>query len=75
MNSKRGELVRGPDPPLVHRADSTAGDLWRAPIRLLLKTRLAAGVYITETKLYRPPPGVRARINEELAKSNFDFLL
>ena len=44
VNSERGELVRGTDPPLVYGAHSTAGDLWRAPIRLLLKTHLAAGV-------------------------------
>ena len=44
VNSERGELVRGSDPPLVYSAHSTAGDLWRAPIRLLLKTHLAAGV-------------------------------
>ena len=44
VNSERGELVRGSDPPLVCSAHSTAGDLWRAPIRLLLKTHLAAGV-------------------------------
>ena len=43
-NSERDELVRGSDPPLVYSAHSTAGDLWRVPIRLLLKTHLAAGV-------------------------------
>ena len=37
VNSERGELVRGSDPPFVHSAHSTAGDVWRAPIRLLLK--------------------------------------
>ena len=44
VNSECGELARGPDPPLVYSAHSTAGDLWRAPIRPLLKTHLAAGV-------------------------------
>ena len=44
VNSERGELVRGSDPPLVYSAHSTAGDVWRAPTRLLLKTFLAAGV-------------------------------
>ena len=38
MNSERGELVRSSDPPLVYSAHSTAGDLWRAPIRPLLQT-------------------------------------
>ena len=38
VNSERGELVRGSDPPLVCSAHSTAGDLWRAPIRLLLES-------------------------------------
>ena len=44
VDSELGELVRGSDPTLVYSAHSTAGDLWRAPIRLLLKTHLAAGV-------------------------------
>ena len=44
VNSERGEVVRGSDPALVYNAHSTAGDLWRAPIRPLLKTHLAAGV-------------------------------
>ena len=44
VNSERGELVGGSDPPLVYSAHSTAGDLWRAPIRLVLKTHLTAGV-------------------------------
>ena len=44
VSSERGELVRGSDPPLVYSAHSTAGDLLRAPIRLVLKTHLAAGV-------------------------------
>ena len=44
VNSERGELVRGSDPPLVYSAHSTASDLWRAPFRLLLKSHLAAGV-------------------------------
>ena len=49
VNSERGEFVRGSDPPLVYSAHSTAGDWWRAPIRLLLKTHLATG------KLRRKP--------------------
>ena len=44
VNAECGELVRGSDPPLVNSAHSTAGDLWRAPIRPMLKTHLAAGV-------------------------------
>ena len=51
VKSKRGNLVRGSDPLLGYNAHSTAGDLWRAPIRLLLGTHLAAGVQKTETKL------------------------
>ena len=58
VNSERGELVRGSDPPLVYSAHSTAGDLRRAPIRLPLQTHLAAGVYKSETKtLYGLPTG------------------
>ena len=30
VNSERGELVRGSDPPLVYSAHSGAGDFWRA---------------------------------------------
>ena len=48
--SERGELVRGSDSPLVYSAHSTADDVWRAPIRLVLKTHLAAGVQKTSTK-------------------------
>ena len=44
VNSERGELVRGSDPPLVHSAHSTAGNLMRASTRLLLKTHLEADV-------------------------------
>ena len=44
VNSEGGELVRSSDPPLVYSAHSTAGDLWRAPIWLLLKAHLAADV-------------------------------
>ena len=44
VNSEHGELARGSDPPLVFSAHSTAGDLWRARSKVLLKTHLAAGV-------------------------------
>ena len=44
VNSEGGEFVKGSEPSLVYSAHSTAGDLWRAPIRLLLKTHLTAGV-------------------------------
>ena len=36
--SAHGELVKGSNPPLMHSAHSTTGDMWRAPIWLLLKT-------------------------------------
>ena len=59
MNSERGELVKGSDPLLVYSAHSTAGDLWRAPITLVLKSHLVAGVVKIETNtLYRLPTGV-----------------
>ena len=63
VNSERGELGRGSDPPLVYSsAHSTAGDLWRAPIRLLLKKQLAAGVSKTETNtLVRLPSGKKQK--------------
>ena len=57
---ERGKFGTSSDPPLVYSAHSTAGDLWRAPIRHLLQTHLAAGVKKIETKtLYRLPTGER----------------
>ena len=50
VKPKRGELVRGSDSPFVYSAHTTAGDVWRAPTRLLLKKKLAAGAWKTETK-------------------------
>ena len=50
VKSERDELVRGSDPPLKYSARTTAGDVWRAPIRLLLDLYLAAGVWKTETR-------------------------
>ena len=44
VKSGRGKLARGSDPPLVYTDHSTVGDVWRAPIRLLLNTNFAAGV-------------------------------
>ena len=44
VKSERGALVWGYDPPLVRSAHSTAGDVWRVLIRLLLKASLAAGM-------------------------------
>ena len=37
VSSEHDELVRGSGPPLVYSADTTAGYVWRAPTRLLLK--------------------------------------
>ena len=58
MRSERGELARVSDPPSVYSVHNAAGDVWRAPTRLLLKMYLAAGVSETETKtLDRLPTG------------------
>ena len=69
MNSERRELVRGSDPSSVYSAHFKAGDLWRAPIRLLLKTHLAAGVQKTETKTlsspYRRKTGFQEDVTED----------
>ena len=54
VKSERDELVSGFDTPLVYSAHSTTGDVWRAPIRLLFKTPLAADVWKTETKTFCP---------------------
>ena len=35
--SERGALVRGSDPPLGHSVHTTAGVMWRAPARRLIK--------------------------------------
>ena len=37
VSSESVELARGSDPPLVYSGHSTAGDLWQAPTRLLVK--------------------------------------
>ena len=37
VKSERGVLVRGPDPRSVYSARFVVGDVWRTPIRLLLK--------------------------------------
>ena len=50
VKSQRGEIFRGSDSPLAYSAGTTAGDLWRAPNRLLLKTHLGAGVQKTKEK-------------------------
>ena len=44
VNSERGELGRGSDPPLIYMAHSTTDDLCRAPNRLMLKTHSATDV-------------------------------
>ena len=38
VNSERGELVRGSDPPLVYSAHSTAGDFVAGAKQVLLRT-------------------------------------
>ena len=53
MNSERGALIRGADPPSGHSVNSTAGDTWRAPDRRLKKNHLSAGVRITDGKSSR----------------------
>ena len=37
INSERGALVRGSDPPSGHSVHNTAGDTWRAPVRRLIR--------------------------------------
>lgn len=37
VNSEVGELVRGPNSPLVHIVHLAAGDIWRAPMWLRYK--------------------------------------
>ena len=56
------ELIRGSDPPLVYSAHSMVGDVWRVPIRLLLKTHLAAGVYKNWDKNSMVSKGAKHRI-------------
>ena len=41
VNSERGALVRGSDPPSGHSVHTTTGDRWRAPARRLI-THLGA---------------------------------
>ena len=44
MNSARGALGRGSDPPFVHTVHNTAGDTWRAQDRGLIHFFLSTGV-------------------------------
>ena len=44
MNSERGALVRGSDPPSGHSVHNTAGYTWRAPARRLIQKYLFTGV-------------------------------
>ena len=44
MESERGALVRGSDPPSSHSVHNTNGDRWRAPARRLIQTHLGAAV-------------------------------
>ena len=53
MNSERGALVRGSDPPWGHRVHTMAGDMWRALARGMINKQLAAGVHKTDDKISR----------------------
>ena len=44
MNSERGALVRGSNPPYGHSVHITACDTWRAPARRLIQTHLSTCV-------------------------------
>ena len=43
MNSERGALIRGSDPPSGHSVHNTAGDAWRALARRLIQKHLITG--------------------------------
>ena len=43
LNSERGALSRGSDPPSGHSVHNTAGDTWRAPARRLIQKHLSTG--------------------------------
>ena len=48
MNSERGALVKGSDPPSGHSVHNTAGDTWRAQARRLIQEHLSTGVKKTD---------------------------
>ena len=52
MNSKRGALVRGSDPPSGRRVHTMVGVMWRVLVRRMIK-HLVAGVHKTDDKIYR----------------------
>ena len=44
MNSDRGALARGSNPPFGHSVHNTAGHTWRAPARRVIQKHLSTGV-------------------------------
>ena len=44
MNSERGALTRGSDPPSGHSVHKMTSDAWRALARRLIQKHLATGV-------------------------------
>ena len=55
INSEHGALAKGSDPPCGHSAHTTAGDMWRAPARRLIKEHLPLVVEKTDNKKSRSP--------------------
>ena len=56
INSERGALVRGSDPPSGHSVHNTAGNTWRAPARRLLQKIYVHGcVENSRPKISIPP--------------------
>ena len=55
MNSERGALVRGSDPPSGHSVHNTAGDTWTAPARRLIQKYLFTGVENRRQRISIPP--------------------
>ena len=67
VRSERGELCRGSDLPLMYRAHTTAGDVWRVPTRL--PARNAFGGWCVK------PRDKHARSSPNGQKNNHIFFL
>ena len=63
MKSERAALVRDSNPPSGHSAHTTAGDMWRAPARHLIKKKKSPLVFRKQaTEILDPYPMAKNRL-------------
>ena len=63
MESERGALVRGPDPPSAHSVHKTACDTWWAPSRRLMQTPYIWALLCRKQAMKNLDPSPMAKIN------------